>query len=353
MFGALRLLLAYLVVISHLAGSAYAEHFGFYAVRGFFVLSGYIMTSALNEVYAFDGARFWLNRLLRLLPGYYLVVLLTLTAIALVPNAAQFQPTWQINAQHHDFLMNFLVLPLQFNELNFRLLPPYWSIAVEIEMYLLLWIVLGRSQAFATIGLIAGLAYHLACMYDGLHWEMRYYAAPSALLSFSLGALVYFVRKKNPRVVTAKGATLAGVLWLVNLLAAGSVLSPSYVYGAGFYLGIVLFMILVAGLANVNGSPAIAKFDHQLGELAYPVFLLQWLAGLLVFETIMPGMPRGWLLLLAATPGLLLGAAILAWTQRRYVEPIRRLLRPESTVALRPARTVVIQPSGADERYAA
>jgi len=45
LFGALRFLLSYLVVLSHLAGSTYLAHFGFYAVRGFFVISGFIMTA--------------------------------------------------------------------------------------------------------------------------------------------------------------------------------------------------------------------------------------------------------------------------------------------------------------------
>jgi len=77
MFGSLRFLLAYLVILSHLVGMEYVAHFGFYAVRGFFVISGLMMTAALNEVYKFDGVRFWINRALRLLPPYYLVCALT------------------------------------------------------------------------------------------------------------------------------------------------------------------------------------------------------------------------------------------------------------------------------------
>ena len=38
MSGSLRFLLAYLVILSHLAGMEYVAHFGFYAVRGFFVM---------------------------------------------------------------------------------------------------------------------------------------------------------------------------------------------------------------------------------------------------------------------------------------------------------------------------
>src|SRR5215470_6858869 len=127
MFGSLRLLLAYLVVISHLMGSEYFAHFGFYAVRGFFVLSGFIITAALHAVYHFDGMRFWANRILRVLPNYYLVCLATLAVIALWPNeAGHFLSNWKADPrEQHDVLMNLLVLPLQFNEPSFRLVPPY------------------------------------------------------------------------------------------------------------------------------------------------------------------------------------------------------------------------------------
>jgi peptidoglycan/LPS O-acetylase OafA/YrhL len=166
---------------------------------------------------------------------------------------------------------------------------------------------------------------------------MRYYPAPSALLSFSLGALIYFARKRNHQLVTPKGAALAGVMWFANLLAAGSLLPESYIYGVGFYIDIVLFMLMVAGLADVKGSPAIKRIDRAMGELAYPVFLLQWLIGLIVFETIMPGTLRGWPLILAMTPLLLLASAGLAFLQIRYIEPVRTMLRGASQSTFRPA----------------
>src|SRR5579863_8304383 len=129
MFGTLRFLLAYLVILSHLVGTAYVAHFGFYAVRGFFVISGYLMTAALNEVYAFDGARFWLNRALRLLPPYFLVCLITLATVQVLPEqTAQFLKFWD-NPRLADLVLNAAVMPLQFTGPTFRLVPPFWSVA--------------------------------------------------------------------------------------------------------------------------------------------------------------------------------------------------------------------------------
>lgn len=49
MFGQLRFLLAYLVIVSHLIAGDYWAHFGFYAVVGFFVMPR--CSSARNRPY--------------------------------------------------------------------------------------------------------------------------------------------------------------------------------------------------------------------------------------------------------------------------------------------------------------
>jgi hypothetical protein len=57
----------------------------------------------------------------------------------------------------------------------------------------------------------------------------------------------------------------------------------------------------------------IRAFDKVLGELAYPVFLIQWLAGFAIALVFFPGTSRGWVLTLATTPLILAGAGGLAF----------------------------------------
>src|ERR1700688_2110003 len=162
MFGSLRFLLAYLVILSHLVGTEYVAHFGFYAVRGFFVISGLMMTAALNEGYQFDRVRFWTTRALRLLPPYYFVCALTLLAIALAPaQAAHYLKFWRSMPDAGDLLINLAVLPLQSTYGSFRFVPPFWSVAIEIDMYLLLFLVVSRQLSWALIALAAGLSFQL------------------------------------------------------------------------------------------------------------------------------------------------------------------------------------------------
>jgi peptidoglycan/LPS O-acetylase OafA/YrhL len=328
MFGILRFLLAYLVVLSHLVGSDYLAHFGFYAVRGFFVISGFVITAALNEVYGFDAGRFWANRLLRLLPPYYVVCLLTLVLLACVPaDAGQFLSYWRADPGHDDVLMNFLIFPLQFNDTHLRIVPPYWSVAIELQMYFLLWIVIARRPAFAAVALAAGVSYHFACMYDGFPWTARYFTAPSAILSFSLGALVYFLKRRDLPAIGVPALLLAFAVWAANMVAARWILPDPYVHGVGFYLNTVSFAFIVYGLAGRSFGSSTQRLDKTLGELAYPVFLIQWVAGFAIALVVLPGTSRGWALTLAATPLILLAAAALAWSHRVLVEPLRARLR--------------------------
>ncbi len=328
MFGALRFFLAYLVVLSHLVGSGYLSHFGFYAVRGFFVLSGFIMTSALNEVYHFNGERFWTNRLLRLLPTYYVVCAATFAVISLAPDqAAAYLTFWHLDEHQRDVLMNLLVLPLQFRDPTFRFTPAYWSIAVEIEMYLLLWLVVARREAYAAAALGIGIVYHLACLDAGFGLGARYFSAPSAVLSFATGALIYFLRARGAFDVGWRCGLVALGAWIANMVAAGWILPDSYVYGASYYIGTLAFAFVVSGLAERVDHPRVARLDRAFGELAYPQFLVQWLGGFVVALAFFPGTWRGWALTLTATP-VLLGAAIaLAKLNRLMVEPLRDRVR--------------------------
>ncbi len=331
MFGSLRFLLAYLVILSHLVGTDYVAHFGFYAVRGFFVISGLMMTAALNEVYAFDGSRFWANRALRLLPPYYLVCGLTLLAIALAPaEAAQFQKFWRGLPDAGDLLANITVLPLQLTYAPHRLVPPYWSVAIEIDMYLLLFLIVSRQMAWALVALVTGLSFELVCLYSGMNWGIAYFTAPAAVFPFAVGALLYFLRRNGVWTASPRLAAWAFAAWACNMLVGGTLLPSSHIFGAGYLLDTVCFAIVVSGLSGLKPrglGPLVERIDRTLGEWSYFAFLVHWLCGFVV-ASVLPGTgPRGWLLLLAVTPVVMAACAGFAALNRKCLEPLRDRVR--------------------------
>src|SRR3954451_22163340 len=91
--GTYRLLLAYCVVIEHVAtGYQALSHTGMFAVEGFYVLSGFLITKILNEVYHFEWQSFWINRFLRLYPQYLLLLAFGSLLLAVSPSTAAFFP---------------------------------------------------------------------------------------------------------------------------------------------------------------------------------------------------------------------------------------------------------------------
>jgi peptidoglycan/LPS O-acetylase OafA/YrhL len=333
MFGALRLFLAFLVVFSHLVGSPYLQHFGYYALRGFYVLSGFLMTAGLNDFYAFDARRFWTNRLLRLLPLYYVVCALTLVAIACAPAAAAaYIGQWQPSLLWRDAMTDVFVLPLHHLEPHYRLVPTTWSLAVELEMYLVLFVFAARSKKAAMLALIYGLTYHAICAYNDLSFGYRYFGAPSAMLSFSLGALIYFYRREGQLLRIAPATAGAALcVWVLGAMASGA----DYIQSVGYYSETIVFAVVVAGFANINAAPLLRSLDKALGELAYPVFLVQWLTGFITVLVFMPGTLRGWPLALASIPVTLAVSIALAVLNGKFIEPLR--LRVRGASADRPA----------------
>jgi len=331
MFGSLRFLLAYLVILSHLVGTEYVAHFGFYAVRGFFVISGLMMTAALNEVYCFDGLRFWANRALRLLPPYYFVCGLTLIAVGLAPaQAAGFLKFWRGPPSVADLLANLSVLPLQLTYASFRLVPPYWSVAIEIDMYLLLFLVASRRMAWAAVAMVAGATFQLVGLYDGMNWDLEYFTAPAAAFPFAVGAVLYFLRRHNLWTATPRITATAFVAWVGNLLAGGMLVPSSYVFGAGYFLDTICFAIVVSGLSALpkqGFGPTVQRIDRMLGEWSYFAFLGHWLCGFLVISAFSNIERRGWLLLLVVTPVVLAACAGFAALNRKCLEPLRDRVR--------------------------
>lgn len=124
-------------------------------------------------------------------------------------------------------------------------------------------------------------------MVMGYTWQARYAAIPAGSLPFSIGALLYFLKRESWRPLwlspgTASCAVLFALM-MVNAIA-GTMLQASEQYmpvvELMFYLGVLISALLVYGLAlggRIFHMPK--KLDKWLGDFSYPVYLLHWQAG--------------------------------------------------------------------------
>jgi len=302
---------------------------GYYAVRAFFVLSGFVMTSALNEAYEHDGLRFWSNRLLRLLPPYYVTCVLTALCIKLYPDqAAVFMPRWGFEMTWHAIAENVMLAPLAFGGLKFRFVEPAWSVAVEMMMYFVLFVGMARSLRGALLSFAVGAAVHLYYLFSDAPFAERYFTPASALLSFSLGAALYFMRRDGAASISDKIGAFALAVWIINLFAQGWLFPAGYAEHAGYYVNTGLAALIVIFLAKGDPTHPFRKLDETLGRLSYPVFLSQWLGGFITYLawshlTWAKAPLRGWQLALAALPFILALSGALAAAHERFIEPLR------------------------------
>lgn len=272
-FDSLRLFAALVVLYGHSIppGDFFSRHFGFrslaeFGVDLFFVVSGYLIT------YSYDRQQnlldFAANRLLRILPALWMVILLTtfvlgpwVTSLSL-GEYFRHPMTW-------GYLQGLLVFPMQLY------LPgvfedtwtgfangPLWSLPQEMFCYI----------GVALLGALGGLrlrwavAVFLLLMGLQLQWELGTGIGSRRLLEFyglfAGGSIMYLARHRIP--LHWAGFLLASAVFLgCPYLPMGRLLyTPALVYGLIF-----LAFRLPASL------PSAAKY----GDFSYGVYLYAFL----------------------------------------------------------------------------
>ncbi|WP_027037574.1 acyltransferase family protein [Mesorhizobium ciceri] len=325
MFGTFRLFLAILVVYTHL-GPPHGSSLGKHAVFGFYVLSGYLMTRVLNEVYQFRAAPFALNRLLRLYPMYIVVAVLSVPAVLWLPDPGEFNNRFGMPNGAWPWLQSFLMMPTVIMP-PFRLVPVSWSIAVEVVNYAILWAFTARNPRFAWTAFAVSVAVHVVAFLITSDHNVRYFPWYAAMLPFSVGALIYFhgaeiihgMMKAGRHWRWLVAAAWVGTLALAFHLGAIDRLAPEVVS----YLGILTMAAFIVALSDLKAG----SFDKTLGELAYPVFLTHYLVAVVAHRLILDSMPRGVLLFSVSLVLMLVLSQVLVMLQRAYIDPIRDSVR--------------------------
>ncbi len=257
---------------------------GSYAVFGFYMLSGYLMTLVLNGTYgfSFNGIfRFLMNRALRIYPPYFAVMAISLSVIFFIPLIAKdLNNALQWPSTAADWIYNIIILglsPLR----KTRLIPPAWSLFVELLFYIGMALFLSRHRLTVYLWFLASAAYTAFIVYANYDFKYRYYTVQSASLPFSAGALIYYL-KDYVKSIPKWHAIHAPLLVLLNGVLA------DYLWGNvrmhGFYISFLLNAYVLICLNNLgkNDVPVwLSKTDKFFGDLSYPIFLCHWPVGVL------------------------------------------------------------------------
>lgn len=329
MLGAYRTFLALMVVVQHLAG---AHVLGAYAVFGFYCISGYLMTTVINESYGHSikgVGRYFLNRFLRIFPLYWLSAFLSIVLVLMfgASETRAFHPDIYLPQNALDALRNLFIFFPQLE--SPRLTPPAWALTVELFFYLLIGLGISKSKTITVIWFLLSVCYHLFAALNNYGWNDIYFTVWAASLPFSTGAMIYHFRVFLPRafVVFPKSIYMAILLFIALPINWWLATSGGYVREIGFYINYLICALTIAYL--VSGSLPITQFqrmDKRIGDLSYPIYLFHYQIGFLVMSTIGYfgfAVPRGDILLaLASIPVIV----IVAWLIVRWIEsPIMKI----------------------------
>jgi len=278
MLGVYRYLLAHMVVVAHLAYTV-GMWSGVYAVFSFFVISGYLMAMVLDGTYPFDTRgtlRFAANRALRIYPPYFAVMALAIGVVLLEDQFARLLGNVRMPRDPAEWLRNVVIFTLHLEpKSTARLVPPSWSLDIELVFYLLMAVGLGRSRRIVTVWLLASLGWTVWLVWSGVAFPERYSSLAPAALPYALGAALYFYREPIGGLVAHPAhAIIAGALYFVNAAIPDRIWPDEFM--AGFYASLAITVYLVAALAalDVERLPGwLRTLDTQLGNLSYPVFL--------------------------------------------------------------------------------
>lgn len=328
--GGYRLFLALIVVFAHLAG---VQNIGGYAVFGFYMISGYLMTLVMQRVYKYNLQGFWrysFNRFLRIYPSYLISICISLVLLYWLGSDffTTYRRTIAIPEGSAAWLRNIFIF---FPELESpRLTPPSWALTVEIFFYLVIGLSLSRNRRVTLIWFSASALYHVAALIFGSGYEDRYFPIWAASLPFSTGALVYHFRDEIRQVSSGMPflASPVAIVLLAVIFFANWWLGREFGFSGDFAFYVNYFLCLLALIGFVVlWSGRDSAIDGFLGSLSYPVYLLHYQIGaIVIFLFDMGGLElrRGqFLLFVLSVPFVLLAAYLMVVIVERPVERIR------------------------------
>ncbi len=305
--GLLRLFFALSVLLGHINCEYLLSPI--YAVNGFYIISGFYMSMILNEKYNSSSLNtlFYKKRFMRLLPTYWLLAILHLILALYFRHVGQssilffdflnFPENASITTYLYIILSNIFIFgqdialflgispengDLFFTALSYAeqyplprymLIPVAWSIGLEFCFYILAPFILRNKPKRVFILIIISIASNLITNYYGLNnsnWRFRFF--PSTLIFFLTGYLAYIIYNKYSRhfyIKTINRIKIPITLGVLTILTLIMKLEVSFAIHIFFLL--LINLLTIPFLFQLFKS---SKFDKNIGELSYPLYLI-------------------------------------------------------------------------------
>lgn len=311
--GILRLLFAISVFTAH--GGAILGHQlvnGAVAVQCFFVISGFYISLVLTEKYGTSWSEtklFYSNRLLRLYPAYWCVLVLTLMAgfastfnigflqyfssqivfikqtflmqgvagaFAFISNLTLFGIDWTMFMKSVEGKLQFAI---EFGHASERLdflmpLPQAWSLGIEIAVYLMAPILFRMRTPLVIILIAATFIARWIAFESGLNYDpWTYRFLPFELGLFLMGTVAYRIYAR----IQTLDLGFIPILMLIQLIAMifwySTVPNSSAILPFFTDIQTVLIFSIWLSMPFIFAATKSNKLDRLIGDLSYPFYV--------------------------------------------------------------------------------
>jgi len=328
-----RALAALAVVLAHTGayGSGNAFHIGSAGVDIFFVISGFVMWTTTASR-AQTPAGFITNRIVRIVPMYWLVTLSLVIAAVCVP--ALF-PRLKIDLGHVVASLLFVPSRSPFNGELWPVLVQGWTLNYEMFFYAVFALVLFMPRRLRLIALsmaFCGLALS-GVFYAGSNPLLLVYT-DSVMLEFLAGIFLGVAHERNllPSWRLGWSLFLAGIALFLTAAFTGATSPRIVVWG-------IPAVCLVSGLVivEVRRGMWFSRVAATLGDASYSIYLTH---GLVISALAKAAATLNPVFFVAICPVVAAAAGVLSWKylERPLTDGMRRhvsrLRQPKAPAAL-------------------
>lgn len=268
--------MAFMVILFHISQTIFL---GPFAVGCFFILSGYWISLMYEKEYSKTQNAlkvFYISRLWRLLPTFYIFTVLGIITNFIIHNNL-FIDLAHLQTLHKAifFISNLVILGYAQNKI--QIIGPAWSLDVELQFYLLfplLFYFLRDKKQF--VYLLTGVFFLVSCAIlinnqANLSETVLYY-----LFLFLIGFIIYFNKIRLSKKSEIIGLSILFLIFVAHLIIP-SLRSKILENQSGYFKVVSLVMIFAAIPALINSvHNQTNKFDKFLGEMSFMIYLSHW-----------------------------------------------------------------------------
>ena len=303
------------------------------------------MTHIMHQTYGYTarGLRsFAFNRLLRLYPSYWAVLVLTLCIVLMYgeERITAYRYVIYLPETIGAWISNLVLIypSLSPQSILPRLSPPTWALTVELFYYACIGVGITKSKQITLVFCFTSCVCLLLQRIPFVEHSWLHSSLIEGAFPFALGGLLYHYKSvilKELGLITCP-ATILILLLCFTLNPAGALICE-YLLGIeidwichwiNYFLNFVLIAMLIEGKVPLLNK----KADKLIGDYSYPIYLIHWqigfLSSMLLFnEPIRGASLRSFTSFLLAILIIFGVASFIIYTVDRPIEKFRKYIK--------------------------